>query len=136
MRGPDGEKQKTEANKKREYLLFLYQIKTVLKKYKKDEFVTSMHTLARRIRKENGCLGYSVYRDVEREDTYSIIAEWQTRQAMEKHFKTQNYELIIGIARVLCETLEMTIAEVLETGDFNLAREQIALQQSESAEPD
>jgi hypothetical protein len=40
---------------------------------------------------------------------------------MEKHFQTHDFELIIGAARVLGETFEMNIAEVLETGGFNAA---------------
>ena len=45
---------------------------------------------------------------------------------MEKHFQTRNFEVLIGAARVLGETFEMNIAEVLKTGGFKLAKEQIA----------
>jgi quinol monooxygenase YgiN len=72
-----------------------------------------MRSFAGRIRKEKGCFGYSVYRDFEKENTYSLVGEWKTRQAMEKHFKTQDFEVMIGAARVLGETFEMNIAEVL-----------------------
>ncbi|MGB5615851.1 MAG: putative quinol monooxygenase [Desulfobacterales bacterium] len=113
-----------------------YQIKIVLKPYKADEFEKSMRSFSRKIRKEKGCLGYSVYRDFEKENTYSLVGEWQTRQAMEKHFKTQNFEVLIGAARVLGETFEMNIGEVLETGDFKLAREQMASQPRGSAAAD
>jgi quinol monooxygenase YgiN len=108
--------------------LIFYQIKIVIKRYKTDEFVKSMRSFSRKIRKEKGCLGYSVYRDSEKENTFSLIGEWQTRPAMEKHFKTQNFEVLIGAARVLGETFEMNLAEVFETGGFKLAREQIASQ--------
>jgi quinol monooxygenase YgiN len=119
-----------------EYELIFYQIKIVIKPYKTDEFVESMRSFARRIRKEKGCLGYSVYRDFEKENTYRVVGEWKTRQAMEKHFKTQDFEVLIGAAMVLGETFEMNIAEVLKTGDFKLAREQIASQQRGSAAAD
>jgi quinol monooxygenase YgiN len=109
---------------KEEKLLF-YQIKIVVKQYKRDEFVESMRSFARKIRKEKGCLGFSVYRDSEKENTFSVIGEWQTRNAMEKHFRTQDFEVLIGAARVLCETFEMNIGEVLKTGGFKLAREQM-----------
>ena len=99
-----------------------YHIKIVVKQYKTDEFVKSMRSFARRIRKEKGCLGYSLYRDSEKENTYSVVGEWKTRQAMEKHFKTQDFEVLIGAARVLVETFEMNLAEVLETGGFKLAK--------------
>jgi quinol monooxygenase YgiN len=105
--------------------LHFYQIKSEIKQYKTDEFVESMHSFSRKIRKEKGCLGYSVYRDSEKENTYSVVGEWQTRPAMEKHFKTQNFEVLIGAAKVLGETFEMNIGEVLESGGFKLAREQM-----------
>ena len=101
--------------------MLIYQLKIVVKAYKTDEFVKSMRSFSRKIRKENGCLDCSVYRDSEKENTFSVIGKWRTRPAMEKHFKTQNFEVLIGAARVLGETFEMNIAEVLETGGFNAA---------------
>jgi len=109
--------------------LVSYQIKVVLKPYKTEEFVKSMRSFARKIRKEKGCLAYDVYRDSEKENTYSLIGEWKTRQAMEKHFKTQNFEVLIGATRVLGDTFEMKIGKVLKTGDVKLARDHMAPQQ-------
>ena len=103
-----------------------YQIKIVVKPYKTDEFVESMRSFSHRIRNEKGCLAYSVFRDFEKENTYGVVGEWKARKAMEKHFKTQNFEVLIGAARVLGETFEMNIAEGLKTGGFELAREQIS----------
>jgi quinol monooxygenase YgiN len=114
----------------------LYQIKIVIQEYKIDEFVDSLRSLVSGFRKEKGCLGYSVYRDSEKDNTFSVMGMWRTRPAMEKHFKTQNFEVLIGAARVLGETFEMNIAEVLETGGFKLAREQVASQQWGSAVAD
>ena len=108
--------------------MLFYQIKIEIKQYKTDEFVKSMRSFSSKIRKENGCLDCSLYRDSEKENTFSVIGKWRTRPAMEKHFKTQNFEVLIGAARVLGETFDMNIAEVLETDGFKLAREQIASQ--------
>ena len=106
--------------------MLIYQLKIVVKAYKTDEFVKSMRSFSRKIRKENGCLDCSLYRDSEKENTFSVIGKWRTRHAMEKHFKTQNFEVLIGAARVLGETFEMNISEGLKTGGFELAREQMA----------
>ena len=102
--------------------MLFYQIKIVIKPYKTEEFVKSMRSFSRKIRKEKGCLGHSVFRDSEKENIYSVVGEWKTRPAMEKHFQTHDFELVMGAARVLGETFEMNIAEVLETGGFKLAR--------------
>jgi len=107
---------------------FLYEIKIVVKQYKNDEFVEFMRTLSHNISKQKGCLAYSVYRESVNENTYSVMGKWRTRQAMDKHFKTQDFEVLIGAAKVLGETSEMNIAEVLQTGDLKLASKQIASQ--------
>jgi len=113
--------------------LLLYQIKIVIKPYKTDEFTKTMRTFSRRIRKQKGCLGCSVFRDCEKENTYSLFGEWQTRQAMEKHFHSHDFEVLIGVTRVLGETFAMNICKVTKTGGFELARELIASLQRKSA---
>ena len=113
--------------------MHICQLKIEIKPYKADEFVKSMRSFSRRIRKEKGCLDFSVYRDSEKENTYILVGEWKTRKAMEKHFRTRDFEVLIGAARVLGESFEMKIAEVSKTGGFELAREQIASQQRRNA---
>ena len=93
-----------------------YLIKIMIKPYKADEFVKSMQSLSPKIRKDKDCLAYSLYQDHENENTFTVVGEWKTRKAMEKHFKTQDFEVIIGSARVLGETFEMNIAEIVERG--------------------
>jgi quinol monooxygenase YgiN len=99
----------------------LYQIKIVIQEYKIDEFVDNLRTLLSGFRKEKGCLDYSVYKDFDREHAFCVIAEWETHEAMQQHFLTQKFEVLIGAARVLGETFEMMMAEVLESGDFELS---------------
>ncbi len=106
--------------------MLIYQLKIEIKPYKTDEFVNSMHSFLSKVRKARGCLGFSVYQDSEKKNEYIVVGEWKTRQDLEKHFKTREFELLIGAARVLGETFEMKIAEIVESGGFELARKQIA----------
>ncbi len=80
-----------------------------------------MRSFSLRIRKEKGCLGYRVYQDSEKENTYSLVGEWKTRQAMEKHFKNKKFEVLVGAARVLGDTFKMNTGEISEKGGFQLA---------------
>ncbi len=89
----------------------LYQIKIVIQEYKIDEFVDSLPSLLSGFRKEKGCLDYRVYQDLDEAHAFCIVAEWETDEAMQKHFLTQNFVVLIGAARVLSETFEMNIAE-------------------------
>ena len=99
---------------------FCYQAKIVVKEHKTDEFIGCMRSLLPGFRKEKGCLEYSLYRDIEKENTYSVVGEWKTRKAMEKHFQTRDFEVLIGAARVLGDAFEINITEVKERGGYKL----------------
>jgi quinol monooxygenase YgiN len=100
----------------------LYQMKIVIQEYKIDEFVDFLHSLLSGLNKEKGCVDCSVYKDLDEQHAYCIVAEWETHEAMQKHFLTQKFEVLIGAARVLGETFEMIIAEVKERGGYKLAK--------------
>ena len=108
--------------------MVLYQIMTVAKKNKINEFCSSLHPLSCEIRKVKGCLSYCVSKDLEKDATYYISAEWDTHDAMVEHFRSQNFKVLFGAAVVLCESFKMTVAEAIETGDLELAKSMTASQ--------
>ena len=108
--------------------MIIYQLKIEIKPYKADEFFDCMRSIFGTIHKERGCLDFSLFRHSERENTGIVVGEWQTRQDMERHFKTKEFEVLVGAAKVLGETVAMNIAEVSNTGGIELVTEQIAAQ--------
>ena len=104
--------------------MFCCLMKIGIKQYKNDEFVQSVYSLMSTIRQDRSCLYYTVYRDAEQDNLYCIVGEWKTRQALEKHFQTREFELLLGAAKVLSESFSMELAEVVNAGDFDFARAQ------------
>jgi quinol monooxygenase YgiN len=107
--------------------LFLYQLKLVVAENKLDELIDSLRNLSSGIREEQGCLDFSLYRDLEKKDSYRVSGEWKTRQAMEAHFRREKFSVLIGAARVLGEDFEMSIGETLEKGSYQFAQKKISL---------
>ena len=106
--------------------MFLYQLKLVVAENKLDELIDSLRNLSSGIREEQGCLDFSLYRDLEKKDTYRVSGEWQTRQAMEAHFMREKFSVLVGAARVLGGDFEMSIGETLEKGSYPFAKEKIS----------
>ena len=105
---------------KKDFEMFLYQLKIVVAEKKRDEFIDSLRFLSNEIREEQGCLDFSLYRDLEKKNAYSVVGKWKTRQAMEDHFKQEKFSVLMGAARVLGESFEMSIGETLEKGRPNI----------------
>jgi len=105
---------------KKDFEMFLYQLKIVVAEKKLDEFIDSLRFLSNEIREEQGCLDFSLYRDLEKKNAYSVLGKWKMRQAMEDHFKQEKFPVLMGAARVLGESFEMSIGETLEKGRPNI----------------
>ena len=100
-----------------------YLIKVVIKHYKDDEFIGTMRTLSKKIRKEEDCVRFELYRDMEKDNVFTMVGVWKSRKAMEKHFQDQNYKVMVGAAKVLGESYEMKIAELLNKNGLELVLE-------------
>ena len=104
----------------------LYQIKIDIQENKIDEFTRSLHSLWFKFLKEEGCLTYRVYREFEKENSFCLVGEFATHEAMEAHFQTQDFEVLVGAASVLGKALKMTITEILAKGGSDLAKSKLA----------
>jgi len=104
----------------------LYQFKIDIQENKIDEFVRSLQSLWFKFLKEEGCLSYNVYRDFEKESTFCLAGEFATHEAMENHFRTQDFEVLVGAAGVLGKGIRMMISDILEKGGGDLAKSKLA----------
>ena len=102
---------------KKDFEMFLYQLKIVVAEKKRDEFIDSLRFLSNEIREEQGCLDFSLYRDLEKKNAYSVLGKWKMRQAMEDHFKQEKFPVLMGAARVLGEDFEMSIPKFWKKED-------------------
>ena len=104
----------------------LYQIQIDIQENKIDEFVRSLQSLWFKFLKEEGCLSYYVYREFEKENTFCLIGEFATHETMDKHFRTQDFEVLVGAAGVLGKEIRIMISDILEKGGSDLAKSKLA----------
>ncbi|MEN8691919.1 MAG: antibiotic biosynthesis monooxygenase [Desulfobacterales bacterium] len=107
--------------------MFSYQLAVVIEEKKLDEFINALRFLSSGIRKEEGCLDFCLYRDLEKRDAYRVLGEWKTRWTMEAHFKREKFSVLLGAAKVLGEDFEMSIGQTLEKGNYQFAQEKVSL---------
>ena len=105
-----------------------YNLRLVIAKNKLDEFIDAMRFLSKDVCQEQGCLDFSLYRDLQKKNEFRVLGIWETRPAMEKHFTNNYFPVLIGAARLLGGDFEMSIDENLEKGSYPLAKEKIELQ--------
>ena len=64
-----------------------------------------------------------LYQDSEEKLAFGLLGKWKTRRAMEKHFRTNEFNVLVGAARILGESFTMSIAAVSKAGGIELTSE-------------
>jgi len=55
---------------------------------KREELVRIGQAVAAASRKEAGCISYRVYEDTELANEFVFVEEWESREALQRHFAT------------------------------------------------
>jgi quinol monooxygenase YgiN len=55
---------------------------------RRDELVRIGEEVASASRAEEGCLSYALYEDTANEDRFVFVEEWESQEALERHFRT------------------------------------------------
>ena len=109
-----------------------YQLRIDLQTDKIDEFVKNLHSLWLDYLREDGCLSYRTYQELEKDNLFMIVGEYDTSEAMEKHFQSDSFEVLLGAARVLGKVVSMSTNNVSEKGGYDLAKSKHAGEVSET----
>jgi quinol monooxygenase YgiN len=62
--------------------------------------------------KEGGCLSHHVLRDIEDENIFSLIDEWETREDLDQHTRSAKFGVLLGTKSLLCEPPNIQICTV------------------------
>ena len=84
---------------------------------KRAELIRIGQTVAAASRGEEGCLGYRLYEDVEIENDFVFVEEWDSSEALQRHFATSHIRefmqaipaAIVGPPDVKFHTIESTM---------------------------
>jgi quinol monooxygenase YgiN len=99
--------------------LFYYLIKIGVKKYKTQELLDCLETFSVQFRNDSGCLDCNIYQDCDNSLSYTLVCEWQTFLAMQQHFRTHDFKILIGATKVLGEASELLAAETITLPQMN-----------------
>ena len=80
--------------------------------------------------KENGYLSYGIFCDIQNKNVFNLISEWETRQDLNHHIRSNRFSVLLGTKSLLCEPLKIQIftvsgAEGIEA--VNFIREKIKM---------
>jgi quinol monooxygenase YgiN len=79
---------------------------------KQKEVMQTLLSMIKSTGKETGCLSHHVFRDIEDENVFNIIGEWETRQDLDQHIRSAKFGALLGAKSLLCEPPNIQIHTV------------------------
>ena len=80
----------------------------------RKELCLTVASLLNPIRQEPGCNSYKFYGEASDENSFLLMGEWQTREALNQHLESNNFAVLMGSIMLLAK---------VSTLDFKLMRE-------------
>jgi len=79
---------------------------------KQLEVMQTLLSMIEPVGKETGCLNYAVFADIEDKCLFSLLAEWETREDVDRHIGSQRFGVLLGSRTLLCEPPQIRIHTV------------------------
>jgi quinol monooxygenase YgiN len=86
---------------------------------RRDELVRIGEEVASASRAEEGCLSYALYEDTANEDRFVFVEEWESQEALERHFRTPHIALFMkAIPTVVAAPPDVKFHTIASTVDL------------------
>lgn len=82
-------------------------MKSKLKPGVKEDYLKLIAELVQATRKEEGCIAYALYEDINDPLTLTIIEEWRDQEAIDLHSNTEHFLRIVPELRKMRESGEL-----------------------------
>jgi quinol monooxygenase YgiN len=79
---------------------------------KRTEMMQTLLSMIEPAEKEKGCLSYDVFCDQEDNHVFNLIEEWETREDLDRHIRSERFSVLLGTKSLLAKPLEMKIHTV------------------------
>ena len=79
---------------------------------KQKELVQTLLSMIGAEEKEAGCLSYALFRSIEDKNLLNLLEEWETREDLERHIRSERFSVLLGTKSLLAKPLELKIRTV------------------------
>jgi quinol monooxygenase YgiN len=99
----------------KDFLMIIVTIKMVVPPEKQQELLQAFHVVLNKVRKDKGCKSSLLFRDTENEELFLLLEEWETQGDVDRHFRSDNFGILLGAARLLGGKMEMNLHSLSHT---------------------
>jgi quinol monooxygenase YgiN len=82
---------------------------------KRTEVMQTLLSMIEPTENVRGCLSCHAFRDIENKNVFSLIQEWQTREDLDDHIRSDRFSVLLGTKSLLSEPQQIEIHTVSQS---------------------
>ena len=90
---------------------------------KQKEVLLTLLALLQYPEQETGCLSYGIFSNIEDQNVFRLISEWETRQYLDQHIRSNRFSILLGTKSLLCEPLKIQILTCLDSEGIEMVHD-------------
>jgi quinol monooxygenase YgiN len=79
---------------------------------KRTEMMQTLLSIIEPAGNEKGCLSYDVFSDINGKTVFNLIEEWETREDLDRHIRSERFSVLLGTRSLLAKPLKIKIHTV------------------------
>jgi quinol monooxygenase YgiN len=101
--------------------MILTFIKMNVRPEKRKELRQTIRSIVQEVRKENGCVDSTFYQNSENENDFFLFEEWENRQVLDDHLRSDGFTVLMGARSLLSRPPEIMIHSVSHSSGLDAA---------------
>ena len=101
--------------------MILTFIKMNVRPEKRKELRQTIRSIVQEVRKENGCVDSTFYQNSENENDFFLFEEWENRQVLDDHLRSDGFTVLMGARSLLSRPPEIMIHSVSHSSGLEAA---------------
>jgi quinol monooxygenase YgiN len=93
--------------------MIVFTMKMKVEPHNRKELLQTLLPLVESTRNEQGCLSHHVYQDMEDENSFIFVEEWQSRADLFSHLRSNTFSVLLGAANLLAIPPDMQFNSAL-----------------------
>lgn len=90
---------------------------------KRDDAIRTLRLIMGPTQALLSCISCRLYQDVDDENLISFVQEWDSREALETHIRSNDYRKVLAVMELASEPPEIKFVESLKTDGMELLEE-------------
>ena len=92
--------------------MIIFRITMDVLPQKRKEVMQTLLSMTETAGREKGCLSYEVFFHMDGDTVFNLIEEWENREDLERHIRSERFSVLLGTKSLLAKPLEMKIHTV------------------------